>query len=651
MKLRSNILFLNRVKIGGNWEFDETFKNGITGIYGDNQKGKTTLINLIFKGLGISDKTDDICNQNVKEIYIEFKLNEKKFTVKNDFSKSRRRAYLNDGWVIDHFNEDKSTKIQVIEIKNLIEREFNLNEYMRRDHTNQILNNIGQCYRAFYLIQGTIREIIARFPDIRRTVVKSLLREPRQPNIFKDKRIELKEKRSKLEKKIALERLNLKTNFVKVKDILSSSKVLDTTIPFKIDFLTEIINKNVNEQLNDILNKKIEQKKKANINFDNKINPLNIEENPELIKIDKKNFKLNQNKQQISKEIGALTERKHKFNEDIDKIEERIIEINRKIEEKDFSITIIPFGLRVNVCPRCDRRITNKMYQREKEGSKRCALCDRELIVKPEIAKDELLSSKGTKQKEKDDLLIGFNEIKEQIKNKENKLIELDNQISSYNENKKTKKKQLIESFQEELKSLFKGYDELKDEIHKIQTDIRIYNSYEKSFENYNNFTQKFKQVNNELRKIESEKVFEEEVEKFWLDSLQFFMEQILGDKFEIESFRDSDAKIRFKKKDKLADHERNMMNVGYYYAFLKTSLKFSIKFPRIIFLDCFATEELIAPKVIHIIELFKKLFDENKEKEFQIFLATASPEILKYEREFNVLKPKSGDFLITHLE
>ena len=140
MNSKSNNLFLNRVKIDGNWEFDENFNNGITGIHADNQKGKTTLINLIFKGLGISDKTDDICNQNVKELYIEFKLNKKKFTVKSDFTKTRRRVYLNDGWVIDHFDEDKSKKVQINEIKNLIEREFNINEYMRRDGSNQKLN-------------------------------------------------------------------------------------------------------------------------------------------------------------------------------------------------------------------------------------------------------------------------------------------------------------------------------------------------------------------------------------------------------------------------------------------------------------------------------------------------------------------------------
>ena len=191
----------------------------------------------------------------------------------------------------------------------------------------------------------------------------------------------------------------------------------------------------------------------------------------------------------------------------------------------------------------------------------------------------------------------------------------------------------------------------MKDDIHKIQTDLSTFKTYEVSLKNYKILTQEFKQVNDELREIESEKVFEEEVEKFWFNSLSFFMEQILEDKFEIKSFRDSDAKIIFKNKNKLADHENNMMNVGFYYAFLKTSLNFSIKFPGIVFLDCFATEELIAPKIIQIIELFKKLVEDNKDKECQIFLVSASPEILKFEKYFTVLRPKKGKFLITSKE
>lgn len=642
----SNLLYINRIKIDGSWELDHTFTNGINAIFSDNQRGKTTLVNLIFKGLAINNRTDDICNQNVKELFLEIKLNEKKYTIRNDFSNRRKIFYTND-WNIDSFELSKPKKIPLESLKQLIEKEFNINEYKRKEDSGTILNNLGQCYRAFYLIQGQIKDIIARFPDVRRTVTKSFLRKPSQSNVFKDERLDLKIEKSSLEKVISSFKLNLDRDFTRLMEILKRTDNNVRETQFDIENLNQYLN---NENRESIKNKLISLTKSKEIlrnSLGEKFKPDYIENDQEIIEIDRDinnlSYELIELKTQLEIQKSLICEKQA----NIDKITEKIIDLNRKIEEKEYSFDITIEGLKFSLCPRCERPISSNMYRREKETIKNCALCNRELIPKPNIALYDLEDLKLAKLKEKESIESEISQFNSVITKIQKNIIIKDENLILKRKSKKDLEILLLSKLQEDLKGKFSQQEDLITTINNSRNDLEFFNKYEKLHRDFSDNKEKLNKINKNLRELKVDLVYEEEVENFWIKSLELFLAEVTNEEIKVKGFKDNTGIVKLKNINKPPDHTFNMMNVGYYYAFLRTSLHYDIKFPRIVFLDCFATEELISTKIKSVIEIFIELKKEYKNSEFQVFLITASPEVLEFNEDIHILSPIKGEFLI----
>lgn len=642
----SNLLYLNRIKIDGNWELDHTFTNGINAIFSDNQRGKTTIVNLIFKGLAINNKTDDICNQNVKELFLEIKLNEKKYTIRNDFSNKRKIYYTND-WNIDSFELSKPKKISLEGLKHLIEKELNINEYKRKEDSGLVLNNLGQCYRAFYLTQGQIKDIIARYPDVRRTVIKSFLRKPSQSNIFKDERLDLKYKRSYLEKMISSFKLNLDRDFTRLIEILKRTDDNESDTQFDIENLNQYLNNENKEYIKNKLVPLLRSKEILRNSLGAKFKPDYIENNQEIIEIDRdiKNLsnELIELKTQLEIQKSLLNEKQT----NIDNITEKIIDLNRKIEEKEYSFEITIEGLKFSLCPRCVRPISNKMYRREKETIKKCALCNRELVPKLNIALHDLEVLKLTKGKEKKFIESEINKLKIVITKIQKNVIIKDENLILKRKKKKDLEILLFSKLHEDLKDKFIQQEDLITTINNSRKDLEFFNNYDKLYKDFSNHKENLNEINKSLREVKVDLVYEEEVENFWIKSLELFLAEVTNEKIKVKGFKDNTGIVKLEKINKPPDHTFNMMNVGYYYAFLRTSLHYDIKFPRIVFLDCFATEELISPKIKSVIEIFLELKEEYKRTEFQVFLVTASPEVLEFNKTIHILSPIKGEFII----
>lgn len=642
----SNLLYINRIKIDGNWVLDHTFTNGINAIFSDNQRGKTAIVNLIFKGLAINNKTDDICNQNVKELFLEIKLNEKKYTIRNDFSKKRKIYYTND-WNIDSFELSKPKKIPLEDLKQLIEKEFNINEYKRKEDSGTILNNLGQCYRAFYLMQGQIKEIIARFPDVRRTVIKSFLRKPNQSNVFKDERLDLKIDRSDLKKVISSFKLNLDRDFTRLMEILKRTDNNERETQFDIENLNQYLNNEKKEYIKNKLISLLQSKEILRNSLGQKFNPDYIENNQEIIEIDRdiKNLsnELIELKTQLEIQKSLLCEKQT----NIDNTTEKIIDLNRKIEEKEYSFDITIEGLKFSLCPRCERPLSNNMYRREKETIKKCALCNRELIPKPNIALHDLEVLKLAKGKEKKFIESEINQLKSEITKIQKNIIIKDENLILKRKSKKDLEILLFSKLQEDLKGKFSQQEDLITTINNSRNDLEFFNNYDKLYKDFSDHKENLNEINKSLREVKVDLVYEEEVEKFWIKSLELFLAEVTNEEIKVKGFKDNTGIVKLENINKPPDHTFNMMNVGHYYAFLRTSLHYDIKFPRIVFLDCFATEELISPKIKSVIEIFLELKEEYKSSEFQVFLITASPEVLEFNEDIHILRPIKGEFII----
>ncbi len=221
-KNTSKFLKINCIKAVGNWNLDLIFQNGFNALFSNTHGGKSTIINLIFKILCISESlsTDD-CIKNVNYCLMEFQLNAKKYTIKCSFRPTT--IHLSKKWNIDTFDMEPSERKFIPDIRNIIEREFNLIDHNKKNKIT--LNSIQQCYRSFYLIQDTINEILAGNSDTRTAILRFLLRQPDQSNQFPDVNTELNVLKNKnkneidkinTELKLKLKKLEVDANHTRI---------------------------------------------------------------------------------------------------------------------------------------------------------------------------------------------------------------------------------------------------------------------------------------------------------------------------------------------------------------------------------------------------------------------------------------------------
>jgi len=191
----SNILKINRIIIDGIWQFDHSFHSGINAIVVPNGHGKTTLLNIIQDALSLSNssKRKDEPKLKGQKVLIEIELNNKVSTIKM-ITENNRTNYFILSSTIDKVVDKDFKKKTKDEITSILEEELGLVPYNYRNpkEKKNPLNNLGQAYRGFILIQDHQDEIIADYSaaDVRRNVIQSWLRQSRESNEFEDKSVQ-----------------------------------------------------------------------------------------------------------------------------------------------------------------------------------------------------------------------------------------------------------------------------------------------------------------------------------------------------------------------------------------------------------------------------------------------------------------------------
>ncbi|WP_371806250.1 hypothetical protein [Candidatus Lokiarchaeum ossiferum] len=637
-EIGSNLLYFNRIKVTGNWNRDLKFQNGINALLAVNERGKSTIVKLIFKTLCIVDDLDRESLQNIDRVYLEFKLNFKKYTVRHNY-KNGFIHYVED-WQIDKFDLVNSKRIVQSKLYNLLERDLVL--YGANTVNGQSQNSLRQCYRGFYLIQGTIKEIISKNIGIRKNVFRALLRSPEQSNNFTDLRnnIRRKKKQTEIQKKKKSRLLDSILTQITGELKKEGIKIKNPDEIKKISSLKEKYQKLIRKSLE----LKLKEKNEIYRKFKDLINLEKIFNDPEVLAFNEQIEGLNKKKGPIHQEIGILFGKSKEINTHLNKLAREIVNYNKQLEEKSYDFVLSEMNF--EKCPRCNRLIDGEMKMREKTDHPTCLVCNRDLKLNKSIALSELLKLKKETEQESSKLLTELNVLKSNIDAKNQNLSENNERILKIAKKIEEKKRKLSKDHTQKL-------EKFEPSMGKIELEIKRYEGISQNIDDSINIITDLGFISkklDDLKKEEKKKGEFDKLEKislqFWENSLKEFMVNIFGTEIKSIDYFSFECRYSVNNSPKPNDNMKNMITLGYYYAFLKTSLRFSLKFPRIVFLDCVTTEELNDVKVQRIFNIFIDLKNKHKDKEFQIFFLTANSEIRNFSDDMNLIQPEEGEYL-----
>ncbi len=635
---QSNLLYINRLKVSGNWNRDIKIKNGINAIFADNERGKSIIVKIIFKTLCIFDDLDVESLQNIEIVYLEFKLNMKLYTIRYNYKK-RKIRYIED-WKIDLFNSTPSRKISQSKLTNLIERELKLINPIKVNGLTQ--NSIRQCYRGIYLVQGLIKEVLSKTPGTRKIIFRSLLRLPEQSNNFKDLKNEIRRKKHRFDKQKKEKARLLDSKLIQIAEELRKEGIKTSNV--EINKEKALLKEKYQIDINISLEKKRKEQNEINNKFMDLIQLHKIFNDPEVLSWEADMKATNLEKNDKSKEVGALIEKSKEKNTMLNKITRRFVDINRRIEEKTYDIPLVELDFKE--CPRCKRSIDVEMKKREKNKDPTCLMCNRDLKLTESKALSEFLKQRDETRNEKVKLEEEFKNIQGEITKINKELSEFDKKVDNLTLKKKERERKLSIEHTKKL-------EKFKPSMRKIELEIERYERISKTFDDSVKLMNDLSIIKEKTISLKQEEIKKEEYEKleekcttFWEECLNQFLIKIFGSEIKSLDYFDFECQYFANKSKTPNDNLRNMITLGYYYAFLKTSLHFSIKFPRIVFLDCITTEELKDEKAQQIFKIFVDLKNEHKDHEFQLLIFTANPEVLKYPEDIHLIQPESGEYL-----
>lgn len=644
---KSHSFKIERIRILGIWSLDHRFNDGLNAIITANKHGKTTLLNIIFVMMGFSDKRSNESKKNASTVYLEFSLNEKLKTIKMETierkGKFKTHRYIQNGVPIEEYEQEKAKKISKDDINKIIEKDLGLCPYIFRNKIEEKypLNNLRQAYRAFYLMQGKADEVISDWnaTDIRRTVTQSFLRAIEDSNQFEDKSTDFGSKiKEKTNERVSLIR-NRNAKQHQIEEIIHET-ILDEKKIEEIDITEskslEKVEKDLNSKINEIDNLKNELLESITEIYDEVKNHEKVLKIHESLKVlEGKNEELIKNSAVLEQNILTIKRR-------IQYYDEEIIEINNKLDNK---IYIIPLRLHnpSDICDRCGRRLSSSRLDWEKVTPPKCALCGRERdenLLKPEQLK---------KRKQKNEKQLDI--IKKNFNNKNNELQNL------YLEIKKTKEK-----ISDQVKETESCRRRLTKEmtigiINESKIKESKLNEYREKRRNLHEFRENLKslsQIDETLKDLKKKKKsydddfkFREDIRKDWEHFVQYFMKKV-GFEDEEAKLIELDYKTMLPKidgkswKDGIVHNEKHLYNLGTYYAFLRCSLKYVIKYPRLVIWDCWKTGELDEGKSRRIGEILSELHEKHY-NDFQMIIFTADEIIEEYVPPENILKRESS--------
>lgn len=599
---------IRRLVVDGEVECDLQFESGVNVIKADNFKGKTSVLKIIKLAIMGRDKLDDKLRDKVKEIFLEFQMDEKIYT---SYMCRYRKRGSKPAWaiyesVLDEVIPGESDPL-ISKKKKIIEffmTQFGLPKITQKKaqrgrlESGEKLVGFGDYFRAFYQDQKRgYNEIMSPNHSTKVSVMSVMMgqHEAEFQNKCdkaiddKGKEIEILEKKIQdLEKRMKLraKRFGFTKDFdtqLKEREVILSKKKRnlkglyrqkDTYLESNISSLLEDI---------DYLEKNIDESESQRCNF-------------QLIISDLKG-----NKSQLMRDIRWM--------------------------EEEMASTAIFKSYFVRTCPLCRNEISMEKIRLEKE-TQRCALCGSEIELD-----EERISIMG-------------NEISERKKN----VNELRNRIKEYEkslkillENIKRKREKRIQLYKDKEK-IKKHLDrdflpkivDLTREITRIETELsELHYSKQEILENRERITLKESELKimKQFDKLLKENILgndtsEKQIKKHMVKYMKEFLEMAMGSGFETVELYDMEPKIDDMKFEVMPEGEKVRASMAIYYGLLMMGLKHNGKLPCFLIIDAPRQQEMQEVNFHKIVRTYRNL-DEQHGEEVQVIISSADPAVI----------------------
>lgn len=601
-------LIVKRIKVDGEYGFDEEFSDGLhilTGI--DNSCGKSLFIRLIDFALGDDGKKLEEYNilKKCTFFYAEINILNEVFTIRRNINQIDKEIDVFSGHTIKEVIEDTSLQYESKDVEWY--QKYLFKQLTGYDYIKTVAPVSGRFKtisfsffsNLFYLNQGVeagqiFRYNIVYFPNYLREKVLSLYL-----NTGKIKKSipEVEIHNLKEDQNNSINKLNIERQFF-------STNVTDN------NYFGEIEKKKA-------ISKEINSLREAIKEHDSRVTSLDLISKTEQGELIKKNREIKKTKEEIADlqfTIKQNTKLINDYREDIAKTEKNITAFNLfKVFE-------------LHECPECGKPLTvNKI-------DKNCPLCKEEYEDKKtddkyiannmaylSYLKDSLNDCLEVVEKEKQDLENRKKHEKiltSEILKIENELREKINQLKNPILEQKLK-------YQAELSTN-------EQKLQEIESNLKILEEFRKEDTRIEDVREQIIDLNNEILKIdqnEDDKKKEKNLmEEFRANfnsffnniNYPFFERGYIDNKFQIEV---STSKDGHRTMDNISsESDKIILRLGLFYSLLNTALKHEeINHPRLLYLDSPRDQELKWERFCESILKFKELLSKNTQG--QVFI------------------------------
>jgi hypothetical protein len=430
---------IRRLKVDGEVECDLSFKSGVNVIKADNLKGKTSVLNIIKLSITGTNKLDQKLRNKVKEVFLEFQMDQETYTSHMCRDKKNRLRYA---WAIYDMSmdeivlgESEPLLFNKVEIIKFFMTQFGLPGIIQKKAKRDKLGygkesvGFGDYFRAFYQDQEKgYTEIMSGFVTTRVSVMGVMmgLREiellSKFDTMIANKETETKVLEEKLQTFAAYMENRYEGDRYEEKEIVLSRK---------------------KEDLVDL-----DSQKKAFLK--SKISPI-------FEQIDS-----------IEKTIETLENQQHDLQMvvlDLKHVESQLLrDIAWMGEDKASSRIFRPYFVRI--CPRCENEITVERLKLEEE-TQNCALCGNKM--KPDEEKTRFMETEISERKENlDEIRKRINRYEKIFKtNIENLRIKKEEQVQLHKDLEKLRK-EVDEKFLPKIVNINREMGKIEAEISEL---------------------------------------------------------------------------------------------------------------------------------------------------------------------------------------
>jgi len=626
-KKRVKRFMIRRLVVDGEVECDLQFKSGVSTIKADNLKGKTSVLRIIKLALTGINKLDDKLRNKVKEIFLEFQMDEKIYT---SYMCRYRKRGSRPAWAIYESTLDEvipgESNPLISKRKEIIEffmAQFGLPKITQKKAQRGELESgekpvgFGDYFRAFYQDQEKgYSEIMSDYHSTKVSVMSVMMGQYEAKFQSKcDKAIDDKGKEIRILEK-------------RIQDLESHMRFRAGRFGFNGDFDTHLKERKV-----------MLSKKKKDLEELYRQKDAYIESNIS---------SLLEDIDSIESSINGLENQRHDLQLLISDLKVNIFQLMKKIRwlEEEMASTAIFRSYFVKTCPQCRNEISMEKIKLEKE-TQRCALCGNE--IEPD---EDIIST-----------------IKNEISEGKHNIDELDDRIKEYGkslktltENIKMKKEKRIQLYKDKEKAK-KRLDrdfipeivDLTRETTKTETELSELSYYkQKILENQEKISSRGSELRilKHFEKLLKENILrkdtsEEQIKKHMEEYLKEFLEIAMGSDFETIKLYDMEPRIDDMKFEEMPAGEQVRASMALYYGLLMMGLEHNGKLPCFLIVDAPRQQEMQEVDFHKIVRIYRNL-DENYGEEVQVIISSADPAVIDATSdETKIMEFKEGEMIL----